>query len=282
MTSRLLKYSYRLLVAALLICSLPACKKRVQQQEDELYSRHLQRKVKLTVISTKLPDDKSALHLLLCNDGQLFGEMDMANITDSLFRNKRIEPLVVVGVHAANRLEEFGIADRTANAEAGKKADHYDDFFNNELYPFIKKKAGVRKFKSVVMAGFGAGGLSALDIAWNHPDKISAVGVFSGAFSRKEINSPDSTHRGMMFEKLKSSRKRPHLRYWFFAGANGKTGLTNDDATQIMAATDSIVVLLANKKFIAEEAITFHRGATNDTKSRKQVMPEFIEWAFGK
>lgn len=268
----------------LLITALPACKKGVQQQEDELYSRHLQRKVALTIVSTPLPDDKTAIHLLICNDGQLFKQMNIAEITDSLYKQKKILPLVIVGVHAGNRMQEYGIADQAGKAAAGEKADHYDSFFNNELYPYIKKNTGVRKFNSVAIAGFGAGGLSALDIAWNHADKIGTVGIFSGAFSRKlkAAGAADTTANGTMYEKLKTSRKRPHLRYWFYAGDAGTTGIPQDDAKDIRNQTQELITLLKSKSFIAEQDIDFVSGAANNKASWQPVFPEFLIYAFGQ
>lgn len=282
MNPRLLRYVYGVSMLALMFCCLPACKKGVKQQEDELYSRHLQRKVKLTVISTPMPDDKADINLLVCNDGQLFDRLNIKFIADSLYRIKRLSPLVIVGIHAGNRLEEYGIAERSGKAAAGGKADHYDSFFNNELYPYAKKNAGVRKFKSVAVAGFGAGGLSALDIAWNHADKISKAGVFSGAFSRKEKNASDTSINGMMFEKLKSSRKRPHLQYWFYAGAGGNTDIVKDDAEDINVYTSQLVELLKSKSFTTEGDIVFRRGLTNDSRSWIAAFPGFLEYCFGK
>ncbi|HRN58064.1 MAG TPA: hypothetical protein PLL71_16515, partial [Agriterribacter sp.] len=81
MHSRLLHYAYSVSMLALILCCLPACKKGVKQQEDELYSRHLQRKVKLTVISTPQPDNNADINLLVCNDGQLFDELNLKFIT---------------------------------------------------------------------------------------------------------------------------------------------------------------------------------------------------------
>lgn len=282
MNSRLLHYLYGVSMLMIAVCCMPACKKGIKQQKDELYSRHLQRSVTLTVISTPPPDNNTDMNLLVCNDGQLFDELNIAFIVDSLYKAKRLSPLVIVGIHAGSRLEEYGVAEKSGKASAGGKADHYDSFFNNELYPYAKKNAGVRKFKSVVIAGFGAGGLSALDIAWSHPDKISGVGVFSGAFSRKEKKVADTSANGMMFEKLKTSRKRPKLQYWFYTGANGNTGIAKDDSENIRTATDSVVTLLKRKNFMADADIVYLEGSTNNSKDWRQVFPSFLEWAFGK
>ena len=40
-----------------------ACKSRIKQQDDKLYSRHLQKKVSLTIITTPMPDNKEEMKL---------------------------------------------------------------------------------------------------------------------------------------------------------------------------------------------------------------------------
>ncbi|MGN6495587.1 MAG: alpha/beta hydrolase [Agriterribacter sp.] len=264
---------------------LISCKKGIQQQNDQLYSRHLQRQVKLTIFNTPVPDDKTTINLLLLNDGQEADNIRLATTMDSLYKKDQIEPLVVVAVHAGNRKEEFGVAGAAGTNNAGAKADHYDSFFNNELYPFAKKKAGVRKFKSVTIAGFGASALSALDIAWTHSDKISRVGLFSPAFNRKEnkeLAAEDSLCTGMMHEKIQSSRKRPNLQFWIYAGKNGKTGLPNDDADNIFNCSGAFVELLSAKKFISDGDIVYTRGLTNNAAAWQEQLPEFLKWAFGR
>lgn len=266
-------------------CVMISCKKGVQQQNDQLYSRHLQRQVKLTIINTPIPDDKAAINLLVLNDGQQADDIQLTAAIDSLFKADQLQPLVVVAVHAGNRKEEFGIADTKSANNAGEKADHYDSFFNNELYPFAKKKAGVRKFKSVTVAGFGASALSALDIAWNRSDKVSRVGIFSAAFNRKEnkeVSAEDSTCTGVAYKKIQSSRKRPNLQFWIYAGNTGKTGLPNDDADNIKACSASFIEMLSAKKFVTSGDVSFVTGAGNTTAAWQQQLPEFLKWGFGK
>ena len=159
-----------------------SCKKKIKQQEDEIYSRHLQRQVKLTIISTPMPDDKSELNLLVLNDGQDAVKFRVKDIVDSLYKKKIIQPLLIVCITAGDRMKEFGVSEQPDFINRGDKADNYAAFIDDELYAFTKKKAGVRKFKTVVLAGCSLGGLSAFDIAWNHADKIDKVGVFSGSF----------------------------------------------------------------------------------------------------
>ncbi|MBN8789960.1 MAG: hypothetical protein J0I84_22995 [Terrimonas sp.] len=264
-------------LAALAFCS---CKK-VNEQNDQLYSRHLQRQVKLTIINTPVPDDKSKLNLIIFNDGQLLDDIGMKEIVADLYAAKKINPVVIVGVHAGNRLQEYGISDYARSGGAGSKADHYAGFIDNELYAYAKKNAGVRKFNTVTIAGFGAGALSALDIAWDNADKISKAGIFSGAFSRKE-NKADTAANGEMYEKIKASRKRPKTQYWFYAGKNGAAEIKSDDATDIEANTNALIQLLGNKSFINTADIAYKKANTNNIEAWKTVMPDFLEWALIK
>ena len=194
---------------------LVICCNRIKQTDDNLYSRHLQRNVKLRVLHTPPPSDRSAYNLLILNDGQDMDSLRVKETMDSLNTSGKISPLVIIGIEAGDRMKEYGVADKPDWLGRGNKASFYDAFINNELYPYAKKQSGVRKFQSVVIAGCSLGGLSAFDIAWNHPDKFSKVGVFSGSFWWRDLASDDSNYSDeknrIMFTKLKASRKRPGL-----------------------------------------------------------------------
>src|SRR4051812_3293627 len=147
-----------------------SCKNKIKQQEDKIYSRHLQEHIKLTVISTPLPEDKTALNLLLLNDGQDADQFRIEEILDSLYNKKLIQPLVIVAIHAGDRMQEYGVSGLPDYKGNGSKADKYASFIDNELYDFVKKKAGARKFNTVAIAGCSLGGLSAFDVAWDNAD----------------------------------------------------------------------------------------------------------------
>ncbi|MBS1751497.1 MAG: hypothetical protein JST63_16465 [Bacteroidetes bacterium] len=269
-----LQLFFNTLKFAVIPCCLFLSCKGVKQREDQLYSRHLQRQVKLTVINTPVPKDRSDMQLIVFSDGQEFKNLRMKDIFDSLFKEKLLSSVVIVGVHAANRLNEYGVSGEA------DKADNYDSFFNNELYPYVKKMAGVRKFREVAVAGFGAGGISAFDIAWNHADKISKAGVFSAAFCTTQMDIQD-TAASVIYQKLKASRKRPQTKFWFYAGEKGNTGISNDNAANIAACTTTFVHLLEDKKFISEGDIVFTKGMTNSIDAWRTALPDFLIWAAG-
>jgi len=122
-------------IALLLLISAIGCKSKIKQQDDELYSRHLQRQVKLTIINTPMPDDKNEMNLLILNDGQEMGQLRIKKIIDSLYKKKLIKPLLIVGVHAGDRMREYGVSNSPDYLKRGDKAGYYDEFINDELYP---------------------------------------------------------------------------------------------------------------------------------------------------
>lgn len=277
------------LTLVLLLVTALSCKNKIKQQDDEIYSRHLQRQVKLTIISTPMPDDKTELNLLILNDGQDMGQFRIKAILDSLYKKDLIKPLLVVGVHAGDRMKEYGVANYPDYLKRGDKADHYDDFINNELYPFAKKNATVRKFKSVAIAGCSQGGLSAFDIAWNRADKIDKVGVFSGSFwwrdkDDKAADYSDDKNR-VMFTKLKASRKKPGLKYWFYAGDKEEDGDRDKDGIiDVVDDAKDLVELIKNKNVCLPDDIRFNEdpNGKHDYSAWSKQLPGFLIWAFGK
>ncbi|MDQ6757226.1 MAG: alpha/beta hydrolase-fold protein, partial [Bacteroidota bacterium] len=215
------------------ILFVTACKNKIKETEDSVYSRHLQKHVKLTIINTPVPDDKNSFNLLLLNDGQDLQQLRIKEIVDSLYKKKMIKPLVVVGIHANDRMQEYGVADYTDYKNNGKDATKYAAFIEDELYPFIKKKTGVRKFNSITIAGCSLGGVSALDVAWDHADRIDKVGIFSGSFWLRDKDTSAKDYSDdkdrIVINKIRSSKKRPHLKYWFYAGDDEEKGDRDKD-----------------------------------------------------
>ena len=274
------------LMSIMVVCG---CKGKPTQQEDKIYSRHLQEHIKLTILNTPLPDDKSKLNLLLLNDGQELAQLRITETLDSLFSRDLIHPLLVVGIHTNNRMQEYGVAGSPDYKKNGTRADKYSAFIDNELYAFIKKKAGVRKFNSVVIAGCSLGGLSAMDIAWNNPDKIDKVGVFSGAFWMRDLDVNDKAYSDeqnrILLCKIRTSRKKPHLKYWFYAGdQEEKSDRDKDGIIDVVDDTRDLVTILKNKGIASNADIVYNESAsgTHDYKTWSREFPAFLTWAFGR
>ena len=265
------------------------CKGKVKERTDEIYSRHLQQHVKLTIITTPLPDDKNDMNLLLLNDGQDAQNFGVKEILDSLYKKKLIEPLIVVAIHADDRLQEYGVNGMPDYKNNGRRADKYASFIDNELYDFIKKKAGVRKFKTVSIAGCSQGGLSALDIAWDNADKIDKVGIFSGSFWWRDKDESDADYTDdkdrIMQNKIRSSRKRPKLKYWFYAGnAEEKGDRDKDGIIDVVDDTKDLMEIIKNKNVCLPSDIVYVESADgkHGYVSWRKELPVFLLWAFGR
>lgn len=274
---------------ALCVVLVAACKSKIKETSDSIYSRHLQKHIPLTIISTPVPDDRQTFNLLLLNDGQDMEKLRVKQIVDSLYRKKEIQPLVVVGITAVDREDEYGVAGYPDFKKNGSAAGKYEDFLNNELYPFIKKMTGVRKFKTITIAGCSLGGVSAFNFAWEHADKIDKVGIFSGSFWLRDKDASDPTYSDdkdrIVINKIRSSRKRPKLQYWFYAGGEEETADRDKDGIiDVVDDTKDLIAAMESKSFVSSSDINYTEVKTgkHDCESWSRVFPQFLIWADGK
>lgn len=278
-----------LLIPIFLLLFFSCKNKTADQQEDKIYSRHLQREVKLTIINTPIPEDKEALNLLFLNDGQDLKVMRLKEIIDSLYKAGLIQPLLVVGIDAGDRLQEYGVAGKPDFEKKGSRASYYNAFIDKELYAFVKKRAGVRKFKSVAIAGWSLGGLSAFDIAWNNADKIDKVGIFSGSFWWRDKSASDSSYSDEMnrivYVTIKAARRKPSTKYWFFTGSLEETSDRDKDGIiDVQDDTEDIRLLLIEKGLARKEEmpLVIDRLGKHDLATWSKQLPGFLLWAFGR
>lgn len=283
----MLRIRYFLMVTGLLF--LAGCHSKVKERNDKIYSRHLQKYISLTVISTPPPKNKGDFNLLLLNDGQDVEKLRVKQIVDSLNRKDLIQPLLVVAIHAFDRTQEYGVAGNPDYRGNGAAAEKYANFIINELLPFVKKQSGVRKFNSVSIAGCGLGGLSAFDVAWDHADKLDKVGVFSGALGYANKDVSDSAYSDeksrIIINKIRSSRKRPHLKYWFYAGGDEEiTDRDKDGLIDVIDDTQDLIDLIKKKKVCPPGDIIYTEAkeGKDDYTSWSYMFPQFVLWAYGK
>jgi enterochelin esterase-like enzyme len=237
-----------------------SCKSSVKQKEDSVYSRHMQRKVPITIISTKMPDKKEDMNLLLFSNSNLLEQVRAKKIIDSLVKNKLIQPLILVAFEGNE--SDYGIEE--TNVPAAKQYKKFNEFVVDELLPYIKKHAVIRKFNSVAMCGFQNAAISTFDIAWNNDEKIQKIGMFSPTFSMDAINNDDAT-----FQLLQTSRKRPKLH--IFVTASGL------DSSAIKFKT-----ILDSKASITECTLVQPNLSEAEIKTKPSMrnFAAFLVWAF--
>jgi enterochelin esterase-like enzyme len=159
-------------------------KKLEIHQWQNYHSRYLKRDVKLEVI---LPDvyyqePDQPYPVLLLNDGQDVPALQLFDTLEALYARKILSPIIVVAIHAGNRMQEYGTAGQLDYQKRGKKAKAYTQFILKELIPDLHLRYRLSiHHEDWVIAGFSLGGLSAFDIAWKQPTTFGKVGVFSGS-----------------------------------------------------------------------------------------------------
>lgn len=277
----------KLFVLALSIFLFSNCSSKPAKQEDEIYSRRLQRKVQLTILNTKLPKDASQWNLLLLNDGSEYEKLDVEKIIDSLYDAKKIGPLVVVAIHVADRMQEYGISNKADYLGRGAKADDYSEFVGLELLPFIKKKTGAKKFRTVAIAGVSLGGLSAFDVAWNNASKIDKAGIFSGSFWWRDKDAADKDYNDdknrIILSKIRASRKTPDQQYFFYYGLKEENSDRDGDGIiDVADDTQDLINDLKKYRKVPSTSITVleNKEGRHDWPWWRESLPAFLDWAF--
>ncbi len=68
--------------------------------------------LKLHILHTPPPSDRSQYNLLILNDGQDLEKLRVKETMDSLYKAGKILPLVIIGVEAGDRMKEYGVTDK--------------------------------------------------------------------------------------------------------------------------------------------------------------------------
>ena len=255
-------------------------------QSAEINSELLQRRVRVDCFVPALPQGGSVA-LLLINDGQDMEALGLKSILDDLYNKNEIAPLLCVGIHAANRMMEYGTAQAADYKGRGNKASLYTRFIMKELLPYIYATYPHLSFSERSIAGFSMGGLSALDIAWNHPAQFNRVGVFSGSLwwrSRALDAGYDEQTDRIMHAQIKHSRHTPEMKFYFEAGTLDETMDRNNNGI-IDAIDDTITLIdeLEKKGYNRKKDIRYLEleGGRHNVATWAQAMPDFLRWGWG-
>jgi len=226
--------------------------------------------------------------LLLINDGQDLISMDFENILKDL--TDKITPLLCVGIYCGpDRKNEYGTSNVLNDKGEGAKALLYSRFILEELIPFIKKEYKNSSFKQKSFCGFSLGGLSALDIVWNHPDEFSKVGVFSGSLWWRTVPQDDpgfseEKHR-ILHNEIKNGGYYPWLKFFFETGTLDETADRNNNGV-IDSIDDTLALIIElEKKGYDPKTDIFYlelKDGKHDVATWGRAMPQFLMWGWGK
>jgi enterochelin esterase-like enzyme len=236
-----------------------------------------------------LLDHPGAISLLLINDGQDLPKMPFRKILDGLWGEESIRPLLCVGIHCGkDRKMEYGTAGIPDYMGRGARAEAYTKFVFRELLPFIREATGAHHFHDKSFAGFSLGGLSALDIVWNHPHEFRHVGVFSGSlwWRTRDLDDDYVEDRDrIMHQQIRQGQYAPWLRFFFQTGVLDETADRNNNGIiDSIDDTLSLMEELEAKGYQSGRDMTYveYEDGRHDVPTWGRAMPLFLKWAFGR
>jgi len=259
-------------------------------ESRSLLSVFLGREVKIDFYLPKNVPDPSEMSLLLINDGQNMKEVGLTGILGNLYAEKAISPLLCVAVHTGSqRKMEYGVASQKDYLGRGAHAGFYTSFILRELLPFIRDTYKITSFKERAFAGFSLGALMALDIVFNHPEKFSKAGLFSGSFWWRSIDQTeqeynDDLHR-IMHQEIRNGSYKPGMKFFFQCGNMDETmDRNNNGIIDSIDDTLDIIKELVAKGYNREKDIHYlemHDGK-HDMPTWARAMPVFLKWGWGR
>ena len=258
-------------------------------ENHSVRSEFLNRVVKVDCYLPATVFQPDQLSLLLINDGQDLVTMQFENILQELYEQHEIGPVFCIGLHcSSDRKNEYGTAKILDYKGRGAKAALYTRFVLEELLPFIRKTYRVQDFKEKSYAGFSLGGLSAMDIVWNHPHKFTKAGIFSGSFwwrdkCQDDADFDEEQHR-IMHRQVKEGVYHPGRKFFFEVGTQDETADRNNNGV-IDAIDDTISLIAALKdKGYADNDIAYLelQDGKHDVPNWARSFPDFLKWGWGK
>jgi enterochelin esterase-like enzyme len=254
----------------------------------ELPSESLQRTITINFYGPANNTGDTPLGLLLFNDGQDIEAMGFDKMIAYLLQTETITPLLCVGIHSGeDRLQEYGMISSPDFKGRGSKAPQYRQFILEELLPYIHSRYSGLVFNEFAFAGFSLGGLSALDLVWNHQDVFSKVGVFSGSLwwrskDRKDKDFNENTHR-LMHSQIRKGKYNPNLKFFFEAGELDETEDRNGNNV-IDSIDDTIDVMreLLAKGWVEGKDMRYLQlpDGKHDIRSWAKALPVFLKWGW--
>ncbi len=232
---------------------------------------------------------KEKFQLLILNDGQDMEQLEIKEALENMTAGNEIHKIIVAGIVAGDRLQEYGVAAKKDYLKRGSHAKAYTKYLVSELIPYLTYKYPIDSSSKMKIAGCSLGGLSAMDIAWNNPKLFDKVGCFSGAFwwrkrdSKSKLYS-DSRDR-IMHQQIKSGKKKDGMKFWFQTGTEDEASDRNRNGViDSIDDTLDLIVELTRKGYRPFHDIQYLevKGGKHNLETWAEVMPEFLKWAFGK
>jgi enterochelin esterase-like enzyme len=253
-----------------------------------LHSSLLERGVTLNIYYPSSNLAPGSVNLLLINDGQDLPVMNFESIFSYLYEGNIIEPIFCVGISCGiDRRNEYGTAKFLDYKGRGNKSALYTRFIFEELLPFIRGNYEAPDFNKKSFCGFSMGGLSALDILWNHPEEFNFAGIFSGSLWWRSVGQDDPLFNEeddrIMHYQIKNGGYYPWLKFFFETGTKDETADRNNNVIiDSIDDTLSLIDELVKKGYDPVKDIRYLElpDGKHDVATWGKAFPEFLEWGW--
>lgn len=234
-----IKILLRFLFASLLL----SCGQKIKTNHDQMYSRHLQEHVSLTVYSSPLESKDAVSLLIVCDD--LSNEQTTEDNFLKLYNEKKIGSSLIVCIHS-----------QKINRKDKRSIEKYFSFLDKELLPFIKKKSNIRTFQKLSIAGIKENGELAIGFAWENADKVeNAISICSFA----------DTVNNVILNNIIKSRKRPDCSMMIIEDNKEK----NDDSSYA-------VKILVSKKSLQNNIEYIKYNGNKNQEAWDHLLPDIL------
>jgi len=256
-----------------------------------IHSKLLNRDVDVELILPKgFENTVDKYPFLLLNDGQDNGKVRVQEAVESLTQRGLIPQIAIAAVVAGDRLQEYGVASKVDYKQRGSKAKAYAAYLIDHLLPYLEYRYPIDlNAETNAIAGYSMGGLSALDIAWNHASVFKKVGIFSGSLWWRKRDTKSmfySDHRDrIIHQDIRHGKFRPDLKFWFQTGTEDEFSDRNGNGViDSIDDTLDLIAELTKKGYRPFRDIQYYEmpGGKHDTETWAKAMPEFLKWSFGK
>ena len=260
--------------------------RRVRSFRSKALARTVRTEILLPPAALGGPAGAPVLYL---NDGQDVDAVALPATLERLWISGELPPLTVVAIHAnADRLLEYGVSSAPDYRGRGNRARQHAQFVVEELKPWVESSLYPATGREhAALAGFSLGGLSALDIAWNHYELFGTVGVLSGAlwWRSRDVRDPaysDATDRLMHQQLLTAPWRASSQRFWFQTGTADETSDRNHNGI-IDAIEDTLDALtILRHRGYPDEDLRYLEivGGRHHQTTWAEALPDFLTWGF--
>jgi iron(III)-enterobactin esterase len=224
--------------------------------------------------------------VLYANDGQDLATAHLPVVLSTLVAAGRMAPIIVVAIHSTEaRTSEYATADRPALLADGTAAAAYQRFVVDSVMPRVTARYRIQPGAGhTAIMGWSLGGLSAFDLAWNHPDRFGIVGVFSGSFWwRDNDGTPQERQAGRIVHRMvREGPPRPALRFWFMAGRQEEDDDRDGNGViDVIQDIRELIEILVGQGHLEGGDLSWNEvDGRHDLTTWGRMLPAFLAWAF--